>query len=112
MDWDAVPDSFKDATGKKFVPGGTPMGQTANGIAPRKAESEADAGDGLPAFCLLATNANEGSELQNRSSYGVIRGGVIYENLLPGGSLAAEVKAELAAAGTGFAWTTYRDTTA
>lgn len=110
MDWDEVADSYKDSTGKKFVPAGTVMGETANGIAPARAAGPDDDPPAIAPKFLLATHAHEGSELQNRSGYGVIRGGVIYENLLP--AAVASHKTALDTAGTGFAWTTYRDSTA
>lgn len=114
MDWDEVADSYKDSTGKKFVPAGTPMGKTANGIAPARAAGAEDDPTLISAVFLLATHAHEGSELQNRSGYGVIRGGVIYENLLPKNALTSAMKTQLNTAGvsTGFAWTTYGDSTA
>ena len=48
------------------------------------------------------------------TGYGLIVGGVIHENLLPDATdtprtLAAPIKTELNAAGTGFAWRTYND---
>lgn len=109
MDWDEVGDSYLDSTGKKFVPAGTPMGETANGIAPARAAGPDDDPPAIVAKFLLATGANEGSEIQNRSGYGVIRGGVIYENLLP--AAVTSHKTALDTAGTGYSWATYRDST-
>ncbi len=111
MDWDAVPDSFKLPDGRKHVPAGTRVGfNGADGrMYPRVVTDN-------PAKAILATPATEGSTSENRSSYGVILGGVIYENLLPGATGTPKViptaeKTELAAAGTGFAFVQYRDST-
>lgn len=98
-------------SGPKVIPAGTRMGEAGtNGtIYPRVASTN-------PATCILATPAVEDAENHARSTYGVIRGGALYENLLPGATgtpkviLSAE-KTELAAAGTGFAWLQYIDST-
>lgn len=110
IDWAEVSSDYEDDTGKKFVPGGTPMGYAGDGIAPAREESAPEAGDGIEAQFLLATHAHEGSKLQNRSSYGVIRGGVIYENLLPVD--VNDFKSDLNDNGTGFSWAAYGDSTA
>jgi hypothetical protein len=60
---------------------------------------------------LSATNATENSTSDSASGYGTIIGGNIYDNLLPV-TLDATVKAELNAAGTGFAFETYEDSRA
>lgn len=103
----------------KVVPAGTRMGTTGitNGrMAPRSATNAAE-------FLLLTDAVEPTGSAQaghlNRGAYGVIRGGVIYENLLPGATgspqriLAAE-RTELQTAGisTGFSWVQYRDSTA
>lgn len=103
----------------KVVPAGTRMGVTGttNGrMAPRTATN--------PAEFILLTDAVEptGSAQAghlNRGAYGVIRGGVLYENLLPGATgspatINATEKTELQTAGrgTGYAFVQYRDSTA
>lgn len=96
-------------TGPKHVPAGTRMGDagTKGRMYPRVETTN-------PAKFILATPATEGAPHENHSAYGVIRGGVIYENLLPGSEGSPKVipsaeKSELAAAGTGFSFVQYRD---
>jgi hypothetical protein len=101
-------------SGDKFIPAGTRMGGGANWFGggpmwPRSASN--------PAACLLATDAIENSRAVPRSGYGVIVGGVIFENLLPGATgtpkrIASAERTELAAAGTGFTWRQYGDSSA
>lgn len=66
---------------------------------------------------ITATNATENSKSDSASGYGTIVGGNLYENLLPEATgtpkvLDAQVKTELNAAGTGFAFEQYQDTRA
>ena len=120
IDWANVPDDGTygvAGSGKRVIPAGTRMGDAGtNGrIYPRVLTTN-------PAKFLLATDAVEDTDglhgHLNRQSYGVIRGGVIYENLLPGAAGAPAVipaaeKTELqtAGVGTGFAFVQYRDST-
>jgi hypothetical protein len=114
IDWDNVtagvdPVPALNAQGKKWLKAGTPVGSLlASGpVSPRAANTN-------PAMGLLATNAVEGEPHAALSGYGVIVGGVIYENFIPGadagtGALDQDIKDELAAAGTGFTWRQYTD---
>ncbi len=114
IDWANVNVSFQDATGKKYLPAGTVMGELLSGngsISPRALTTN-------PATCILATDAHEGSEVSALSGFGVILGGVIYENLLPEATgtpktLPAAVKTELqtAGVGTGYSFKQYVDST-
>jgi hypothetical protein len=107
-----------DLAAPKVIPAGTRMGDagTDGKIYPRVVTTN-------PAKFLLATDAVEEvlgfAGHLNRSSYGVIRGGVVYENLLPGATGSPKVipsaeKTELqtAGVGTGFSFVQYRDSTA
>jgi hypothetical protein len=102
-----------NGSGPKTIPAGTRVGTLLSGdeqIVPRIAGTN-------PAIGILATDANEDSKTDSRSGYGVIVGGVIYENHLPGATgsprtIAAGEKTELAAAGTGFSWKQYFDSSA
>lgn len=99
---------------RKILRAGTAMGELlgAGKISPRVVTTN-------PATCLLATDAREDDPTAALSGYGVIKGGIVYENLLPdatGGppaALAAAVKTELqtAGVGTGFGFVVYADTT-
>jgi hypothetical protein len=114
IDWDNVtagvaPVPALNAQGKKVLLAGTPVGSLLGDgmVSPRAANTN-------PAVGLLATNAVEGETHAALSGYGLIVGGVIYENFIPGASgdpltLDQDIKDELAAAGTGFSWRQYTD---
>lgn len=93
-------------SGDKVVPAGTVMVELASGkMIPRVDRTGAETSIGL-----LAASAVENSKTDALTGYGVIVGGVIYQNMLPEGVPAAGVKAELNAAGVGgFIWETYAD---
>lgn len=115
VDWAAVNAAFIDAaTGKKRLPAGTPVGETSAGgkIAERVVTTR-------PAIGLLATDAVEGDRVAALSGYGVLKGGVIYKDLLPvvlpvatPVVIDATTISELNAAGTGFAFERYTDDSA
>jgi hypothetical protein len=109
IDWDNVDDAYKNDDGKKLLPALTAIGTLLGSgkISPRVADTN-------PAVALLATTAVEGDESAAATGYGVFLGGIFYENLLPDATgspktLPADIKAELAEAGTGWAWRTYSD---
>jgi hypothetical protein len=63
---------------------------------------------------ILETNATENSMTDSLSGYGVIVGGVLFQNLLPDSTgtpkvLPAQYKTELDELGPGFYWSTYQD---
>lgn len=111
IDWANVADTYKNASGKKVLPAGTVVGSLlgAGKISPRVATTN-------PAIGLLQTAAIEDEETAAATGYGIFRGGVFYENLLPdatGGPpkrLAAAVVSELNASGTGYSFMDYTDT--
>lgn len=91
----------------KFIPAGTIMAEMSGGlIVPRS-----DIPGSETAVGLLATNADQGAEYNAKTGFGLLVGGVFYDNLLPDAEDAslATYKTELAAAGTGFSWRTYAD---
>lgn len=100
----------------KRIPAGTIMAALASGkLIPRSAVTGAET-----ATHILEASANEEDLVgdlggDNHPGYGVIVGGVIYENLLPDFSDAnfATWQGELEAAGvgTGWVWETYADDT-
>lgn len=99
-------------SGFKMIPAGTRMGDAGtNGrIYPRVETSN-------PAKMILRTNARENGEYGSRDTYGVVRSGMLYENLLPGATgtpktIPAAEKTELASAGCLFTFIQYRDSTA
>lgn len=99
-------------SGGKFLPSGTVCGTLLGDgkISPRVVTTN-------PATCILLTDAYEDSRVAARTGYGVIRGGVIYENLLPEATgtpkvLASAVKTELNANGTGFSFSQSADSSA
>lgn len=105
VDNDAATHTVQAGAGKKMIPAGYPMAASSSGSGPML-----PANDGT-ANCLLATNAHEDNGSDALSGYGVILGGVIYSNLLPV-TLAGGAVTALQAAGTGFAFRTYSDSTA
>jgi hypothetical protein len=111
IDWANVAAGYIDATsGKKVLKAGTVVGELlgTGKVSPRVVTTN-------PAVGLLETDAIEGDQSAALSGYGMLIGGAVYEALLPdatGGpprTLAAAVKTELQAAGTGFAFVKYQD---
>lgn len=96
-------------TGRKYLPAGTVVGDLLGSgkVSPRVVTTN-------PAMGVLETDAIEGDPTAAKSGYGVIRGGALYEALLPDASgsprvLAGAIKTELNASGTGFVFLTYSD---
>jgi hypothetical protein len=94
-------------SGNKVLKAGTAVGELlgAGKIGPRVLTTN-------PAVGLLATTAVENDPVASRSGYGVIAGGIVYENLLPdavAGVVPAGIKTELAANSKGFLFQTYGD---
>jgi hypothetical protein len=109
--WDEVPADYEDSNGEKFLPAGTIVSELPDGkVVPRKDGVEY-AGD---AVGLLRTSAHEGSRVAALSGYGVVVGGVVFENLLPDHGQGAfdTWKGELHSAGPGFRFETYEDSRA
>lgn len=95
--------------GLKTLRAGTVVGELLGGgkVSPRVATTN-------PATGILETTAVYGEKVAALSGYGVITGGVLYENMLPEATgspkvLATAVKTELNANGTGFAFEQYGD---
>lgn len=71
--------------------------------------------DGANCAGLIITEATQGSLTDAATGYGMVIGGVVFENLLPdavSGVITATQKARLAAIGQGFTYETYVDTRA
>jgi hypothetical protein len=113
IDWANTSSAYLDAaSGKKIIPAGTAMGTLlgAGLMSPRVVTTN-------PAVGLLEGDAVEGSLDDSLSGYGLLVGGVVYENLLPdatGGPpavLASAVKTELQAnCPMGWQFEVYQDT--
>lgn len=101
--------------GDKFIPAGTVVAQLTGGkVVPRSSRPGAETATGI-----LETPAEENSAVDSLSGYGVIVGGVLYENNLPDATgspavLPTAYKNELQAAGVGmgFGFEQYGDTRA
>jgi hypothetical protein len=98
--------------GGKQVPGGTVMDLLASG----KIVPSALATGGVTAYCILETNADEDSDSDAATGYGCIRGGALFENLLPEATGSPAVidstwKTELRARGGAFLFEQYEDDT-
>lgn len=101
-----------NGAGDKYIPAGTAMAGdplTNAALVPTV---------GSDATCLLATGASENGRTDARTGYGVILGGVIYENLLPQATgspkrlpTAARTALQTAGVGTGWSWRQYLDST-
>jgi hypothetical protein len=90
--WDEVDASFDGADGKAFIPSGHPVTDAADGkrIIPVVAANDENA------WGLLEGPAHEDDEVSGAApltGYGVIVGGVVYEQLIPG--LSADAKTAL-----------------
>jgi len=103
IDWSAVTEV--DADGNKMVSAGTIMSRETDGFTPAK-----DAATAVSAILEASAYAHEQSN-DALSGYGMIVGGVIYDNLLPdaGEVNFATWKTALEAYGNGFTWITYGD---
>lgn len=107
IDWSAFDATYENAYGNKELKAGTvvALDGTTGKIIPR------DTGTGDTAVGLLASSANQNNDSESLSGYGLIRGGVVYENLmdLDGGDLAT-IKTELQdASDYGWDFVTYAD---
>lgn len=84
VDWDAVPTSKENAYGNKEIKAGTVVSLVSGKIVPR--EDVADAGAN-PAVGILVSTANEDSDTDSLSGYGVVTGGVVIEDMLLTGTV-------------------------
>lgn len=108
-------DETESGDGGKFIPAGTVVAELASGkIVPRASRPGAETASGI-----IETGANEFSTSDSLSGYGVMKGGHLYENLLPDadkttGLLPTAYKNELntGGVGTGFSFEVYADTRA
>lgn len=93
-----------------WVPAGTVMGKVASGLSVPRAIAPVGS-----AWCIIETDARNQSKVAALSGYGALRGGALFENLLPEASgdpavLPALYKAELQVAGVcSFRFQQYRD---
>lgn len=94
----------------RHVKAGTVLDLLANG---KVVPSSLNTGGGVTAYGVLATNADEFSETDAASGYGVITSASIYDNLLPDNANAAFAtwKTELLARGGFWLFQTYADNT-
>lgn len=106
VDWDGVDDAFLNEVGKVVLPAGIRVYEQADGTL-----RDVTGNSGGTLIGLLATNAIEGDPSAAKTGYGVIRGGIVYPELLPE-TLDGSARTALAAIGTGFAFEQYSDTRA
>jgi hypothetical protein len=79
IDWANVNSSYiNSVTGKKELKAGTIIGELLGGgkVSPRVVTTN-------PATGVLESDAVEDSLIHAETGYGIIRGGVLYENLMP-----------------------------
>ena len=93
---------------EKVIPAGTIMAELSSGkIVPRAARPGSETAIGI--LWSTATEARFEPNSDSLSGYGIIIGGVIYENLLPETITSYKSELQTAGVGTGFAWSTYAD---
>lgn len=99
-----------EQTRGRHLPAGTILDLTADG----KVVPSSLATSGLTAYGILATNADEYSETDSATGYGVLVSGSFYENLLPdaGHASLSTWKTELLARGGFWLFQDYEDDTA
>jgi hypothetical protein len=119
IDWGSVSATRINSAGKKYVPDGSIMALLASGkMIPRDDVDISPApGDQLgteTAVGLLLGEANEADRTDALTGYGLLRGGVVYENILPDKAHAsfAAWLGEMAANGSHFIYLTHVNTAA
>ncbi len=86
IDWDSVDPARVDGRGKKYIPDGTIMAKLTSGkIIPRRdvALTEGNALGTETAAGILIGQANEDDKGDALTGYGLLLGGIVYNNLLP-----------------------------
>src|SRR5689334_22145888 len=89
VNWDAVDDAFIVAsTGKKKLPAGTIVGELADGRICEDGGSDTTVSptDSASTLGILLTDANEDALEEALTGYGILVGGVLFDNLLPDSS--------------------------
>lgn len=120
VNFDAVSDTYIVAsTGKKKLPAGTIVGELSDGRIVEDGGTDASVSptDEAATLGILLTDANEGASEEALTGYGVLVGGVLYDNLLPDASgdpltIGSSAKSDLASAGCTFKYVVFRDSRA
>ena len=114
IDWASVDPTRLGADGKKYVPDGTVMALLASGKMIPRDDVDISPAPGTQlgtetAVGILIGQANEGDRTDALTGYGLLRGGVVYENLLPDQAHAswATWLGEMAANGSQFIYLTH-----
>lgn len=123
--WDLVSDTYIDATtGKKRLKAGTVVSEFVGGdyigqVAEYGAVDDISSpGETATAVGILISEANEDDPAEALTGYGLLVGGVLFDNLLPdaaGGppkTIGSTKKNALATAGCTFKWEVYVDSRA
>lgn len=115
IDWDTVASSFAGSDGVKRIPGGTIMAKLASGKVIPVVGSDADGtGTGTApndATEILLESQSQDSKVTSLSGVATIRGGILYNELLPDYSDGnfATMKTALASAGCTFKYESYNN---
>lgn len=119
IDWPNVPAAYVQAeSGKKHLPAGKVVLEQADGTLIPRPTGDVAQPAGTTLIGVLATSADEDSDVAALTGYGVVIGGVVYEELLPdvndanwatAGMNRGALRDDLAAAGKGFVYETYED---
>jgi len=104
IDWDAVPDiaDYKDEDGNKILPSGTILKRCADETLVPHDSAKVGTVEGL-----LRYATGEKTRAHAKTGVGVVIGGVVYEELVPG--LTPTLKDELVANGVGWHFRTYQN---
>lgn len=121
VNWAGVSDDYIVAsTGKKRLPAGTIVGEFADGRIAEDGATDVTVSpdESNTTLGILLTDANEDAPEEALTGYGILVGGVLYDNLLPdaaGGppaTIGSSAKSDLATAGCTFKYVVYVDSRA
>lgn len=114
IDWAMVPDDGTyGESGEREIPAGTIMSEQADGTIYPRADADTTANPGHTAAGVLVSNATEGSKTDALSGYGLIKGGILFDNLVPDfgdanfGTYQTELEDDPST--TGYGWRTFAD---
>lgn len=114
IDWaTVVDDGTYGPSGEREIPAGTIMFEQADGTIVPRAQADIVNNPGHTAAGVLVSNANEDSKTDALTGYGLIKGGILFDNLLPDygnadfGTFQTELEDDPST--TGYGWRTFAD---
>lgn len=108
VNWSAVDAAKENEFGNKELKAGTFVSVVSGKIVPRDDVSDAVAN---PAMGILVSSANQHSDTDSHSGYGIVRGGIVIEDMMITGSVSlSDAKSELQSnSDYGFNFESYSD---